>query len=190
MKKLLCILLAVMSAPLMRADDLSAVVTDADFGMSNGSVTLIITGGIAPYTVTWTGPGGFVSTGEEIGSLGPGDYCAEVTDAYCGTAELCVTVGETQPTSVHDNSDLFFDASPNPFSGTVVVRADLPGDFSGSLSLRDMTGRTVYEEQVHWSAGVHSMELSLPGDLAGGVYSLELADNTGLRFTQILVHGR
>ena len=51
-------------------------------GCFNGSITTIVTGGIAPYTYLWKGPG--TATGQTTPGLtgaGPGDYSVVITDA-------------------------------------------------------------------------------------------------------------
>ena len=56
-------------------------VTDATPGMNNGSISLDLTGGTAPFTISWTGPNNFTASTEDISSLKPGDYVLNVTDA-------------------------------------------------------------------------------------------------------------
>ena len=48
---------------------------------NNGSVDLEVAGGTANYTYDWTGPGGFVSTLEDISGLAGGSYTVVVEDA-------------------------------------------------------------------------------------------------------------
>ena len=49
-------------------------------GVSDGSIDLTITGGTSPYTISWSGPGGFVSSSEDISGLFAGNYDFTVTD--------------------------------------------------------------------------------------------------------------
>ena len=51
------------------------------FGLNDGSATASATGGTAPYTYLWTGPGSFVSTSSIITNLIPGTYNVTVTDS-------------------------------------------------------------------------------------------------------------
>ncbi len=48
---------------------------------NNGSIDLIVTGGTAPFTFSWTGPNGFTSMDEDISGLEPGTYAVDVSDA-------------------------------------------------------------------------------------------------------------
>ncbi|AEE18103.1 conserved repeat domain protein [Dokdonia sp. 4H-3-7-5] len=57
-------------------------------GLSNGEAKATATGGVAPYTYSWsTG-----ATTAEINNLSPGDYTVEVTDANGCTVENTVTI--------------------------------------------------------------------------------------------------
>ena len=55
--------------------------------------------------------------------------------------------------------------------------APLYADWSMALELRDETGQTVWSGRAKapfsdWSAGLHTVQVALPGDLPGGTYSL------------------
>ncbi len=49
------------------------------FGLNNGTAIATPSGGVAPYTYLWTGPGSFISTGSSITNLVPGTYNVKVT---------------------------------------------------------------------------------------------------------------
>ena len=66
------------------------------YGGSNGSVTLTVTGGTAPITITWTNSGGTtVGTGATVSGLPAGVYTYTYTDGRPTTLTGTVTV--TQP---------------------------------------------------------------------------------------------
>jgi gliding motility-associated-like protein len=57
-------------------------------GAANGAVDLTTTGGMPPYSWSWTGPSGFASSLEDISSLNAGGYSVTVTDANgCSTTQ-------------------------------------------------------------------------------------------------------
>ncbi len=60
----------------------------------NGSITMSnVTGGIAPYTYSWTGPNGFTASTKDIKNLAAGGYTLLVTDnAGCSSAPVVVNV--------------------------------------------------------------------------------------------------
>ena len=65
--------------------------------LSNGSATLIITGGTPPYNITWANGNSTTS----IGNLSVGSYPATITDYYGDfTANTtCVLTGPVVPTT-------------------------------------------------------------------------------------------
>lgn len=70
-------------------------VTSVDVGCageSTGSIDLTITGGMSPYQVGWTGPGGFISTAEDLSDLQAGDYSLAILDANFCLEQLMVTI--------------------------------------------------------------------------------------------------
>jgi len=68
------------------------------FGSNDGHVTLDITGGVEPYSISWTGSNGFSSNADSIGGLGQGAYDVVVTDAEGCSYTNSYTL--TQPDSV------------------------------------------------------------------------------------------
>ena len=55
-------------------------VTHASSGESDGSINITMDEGAPPYTYSWTGPGSFTSSSEDITELEPGVYYLTVTD--------------------------------------------------------------------------------------------------------------
>jgi hypothetical protein len=58
----------------------------------NGSIDLTVNG-TAPYTYSWTGPGGYTVNSEDLTGLCPGAYAVNVTDANNCTGTATFTVG-------------------------------------------------------------------------------------------------
>jgi hypothetical protein len=66
------------------------------FGNYNGSVTInSLAGGVAPFTYTWIGPGGFSQIYQNIGSLLAGSYALIITDS--NGCELTVSAQVSEP---------------------------------------------------------------------------------------------
>jgi hypothetical protein len=71
-------------------------------GFANASITLGITGGTTPYTITWTYPNGITIQGSQtIDNLSVGTYTASVTDYYGDfmVTTSCVVSGPPKPTT-------------------------------------------------------------------------------------------
>src|SRR6185295_16081872 len=76
----------------------TSTVVNTGCGVSNGSINLTVTGGTAPLTYAWTGPGGFTATTEDINGLAGGAYDVTITDANGCTLSATMTVGQTNNT--------------------------------------------------------------------------------------------
>lgn len=93
---------------LLSPDPLTATATGNDIscnGANDGSIDLTISGGIAPFNVSWTGPNAFVSSDEDNAALEAGTYDAIITDANDCTTSLSITIEE------NDILDLIINAS-------------------------------------------------------------------------------
>lgn len=156
--------------------DLEAAVVDALPGESTGEIDLVVNGGVSPYVYSWTGPGGFTSSDEDLFDLAPGTYTVTVTDLYCGTATLNVVVDEVDNSSIDEEKEVFeLSVFPNPTSGMVyltsntaldVVVFNIVGErvFSAqNITQFDLTGNPVgiYMIQVSSDYGVVTRKITL-----------------------------
>ena len=61
---------------------INAVSTDITcFAAANGNMAVTVSGGKAPYTFLWSGPGGFTAATANISGLSAGNYTLKVTDS-------------------------------------------------------------------------------------------------------------
>ncbi|GAA4448711.1 T9SS type A sorting domain-containing protein [Rurimicrobium arvi] len=156
--------------------NLTATVSPAGAGKKNGKIILLVTGGNAPYTFSWTGPAGYSAGWQNPDSLGAGTYCVMVTDRFCGSAELCVTVDE-RPNSIRETAaPVAVTVYPNPFSDRIHIR--LAGTPSGSvqLLLMDAAGRAIAKEQF---SGANEFDWTMRGNLPAGMYFLVVQQADG-----------
>lgn len=72
-------------------------------GLNDGTALSLPTGGTAPYSFQWTGPGGPYNS-QSIGPLGPGQYIVTVTDSAGCTGVDTVTIIDPSPVTVSANS--------------------------------------------------------------------------------------
>lgn len=84
------------------------------FGDANGQVTALASGGVAPYSYTWSVAG---QTGMSISALGPGSYSVTVTDADGTNQSASGTVAEPEQLQVTVNTT----PSPNNIEGTATA---------------------------------------------------------------------
>lgn len=160
------------------AANLTATVMGAGFGKKDGKITLNITGGNAPYTISWTGPGGFTSTKQNPDMLGAGTYCVTVTDQYCGTATMCVEIKE-QANGIPVPAASHLNVYPNPFSGQLFI--ELGKEITGTVTLRlkDLNGKTVVDHRAEAAPYVR-WDLEQRLSPAAYILSAELEDGTQL----------
>lgn len=139
-------------------------VTIPDPGMSNGAVSLDISGGTAPYTISWTGPN-FTSDDEDIANLAAGDYTLMVTDANgCSFSKT-------------------YEVKP-PFSFAVTTTASCGND--GCLNLVIAGGVPPFT--VSWTGTASGSGFATDNTISictfkKGVYNVTVADNASNVFT-------
>lgn len=63
-------------------------------GANDGTATALVTGGVAPISLSWSPSG---ETGSTLAGLGPGVYTCTATDAQGCSAEQAVTIAEPAP---------------------------------------------------------------------------------------------
>ncbi len=128
----------------------------------NGEINLMISGGTAPYTVNWTGPGGFFADNIEdlTGITSPGVYVATITDANGCTFEYTESL-----------------AQPIAFSADIQNACD--GGTNGSITVLVSGG--VLDYTYNWTNAGNTLD-ETTGTLAGvgtGTYILEVTDAAG-----------
>lgn len=120
-------------------------------GLTDGNISLAVTGGTGPYTYNWsTG-----STASSITGLTAGVYAVTITDA-----NACTDV------------DNFTIIEPAPI-GTSLTQVDVlcRGNSTGSINLTPSGGTTPYS--YLWSTGATSQDLS---SLVAGSYTVTVTD--------------
>ncbi len=131
------------------ADDVTATTTSTIGSTNSGSVTLNITGGTAPYTYSWTGPGGYTNNTKDIAGVDSGEYCVSITDAYCGTTTICARVGySSQNTGIIKSSNLIGAIYPNPFSADVNIIFNKEINTLLDIQVYDVLGKEVYSSRL------------------------------------------
>ncbi|CAF0787684.1 unnamed protein product [Rotaria sordida] len=137
-------------------------------GTCDGTIDMTVTGGVAPYTISWTGPGGFVSSSQDISSLCVGTYVATVTDANGCTAS--VTMVLTGPTP------LVSTGVQSTYTGGFNISCN--GGNNGSIDVTTTGGSGTYT--FNWSGpGGFSANTEDIANLYAGTYTLIVSDVNG-----------
>jgi hypothetical protein len=139
------------------AQDVTTRITHVQGGQP-GAIDLTMLGGYAPYDFSWTGPNNFQAFTEDINGLQSGQYCVTVSDAHCGTLNLCVIVEECRP-----------------LVARLSQSAPCQGQANGSLTaVTDSAARQPLRYQ--WSNGQTTQTAT---NLASGLYSVTVTDAVG-----------
>jgi gliding motility-associated-like protein len=130
----------------------------------NGSVTLVVAGGVAPYTYAWTGTGVNATAQNQV-DLCPGSYNLTVTDANgCRSVKSFNVPGTTSP--------------PIRLTDSVITNAGCPGGTLGAISINFVGGRSPFSftwYNVNNPNTVLSITQNLTGQTAGKYY-LKISD--------------
>ncbi|HEX2616329.1 MAG TPA: SprB repeat-containing protein, partial [Flavobacteriales bacterium] len=137
-------------------------------GSADGSIDAMITGGLAPYTLQWTGPNGPLGANEDLSGLAAGTYTLGVTDAAGCTATASITLNAPQGLSLDAQ------AAVNA-NGT---NASCNGATDGSIDLTITGGTAPFT--VLWSGPdgfiANTQDIA---NLGAGTYSVNVQDVNG-----------
>ncbi|QQQ27944.1 T9SS type A sorting domain-containing protein [Chryseobacterium indoltheticum] len=122
---------------------------------SNGTAGIVVTGGTAPYTYSWSPSGGTAATAT---GLVAGTYTVTVTDANACTLTRTVTI--TQPTAISGT--------------TVVTNIACNGGSTGAINLTPTGGSAPYT--FNWGGGITTEDRT---GLAAGTYTVTITDANG-----------
>ncbi|NRA52285.1 MAG: SprB repeat-containing protein, partial [Phaeodactylibacter sp.] len=133
-------------------------ITDACFGLTNGSIELTADGGMPPYTYAWTGA---LSTGPLATNLAAGNYSVTVTDSNNEMASMSFIVGESPEIII------------NP---TLIPVTGASSNTNGSITLNAAGGTSPLTYQ--WS-GPNNFSATDPNisSLGTGQYCVTITDN-------------
>jgi gliding motility-associated-like protein len=133
------------------------------YGDNNASITLTITGGVAPYNIAWSNLG----TGTSQSNLSAGDYIITVTDALNCTKTLTVNIPEAPIFTV------------NP----VVKNISCFGANNGSITLNFVGG--IAPVTLTWNDG--AVTGTTRNNLKPGSYTVTIVDSKPCTITRTFI---
>ena len=128
-----------------------------------GSISGNIQGGVAPYTINWSGPNGFASNQINIASLEVGIYCLDITDSAGCNFDTCVTI-ESQSQIIIQVDTVVTPFCYNSSNGSIEITTT--GTIGNILYAWILAGDTVATTE----------DIS---DIPSGTYTLVVADDSG-----------
>lgn len=141
-------------------------VTDVScFGQSTGAVNVVHTGGIGPYTFTWSPAG--PNSGNNTGLIA-GNYTLTVTDSHNCSVSGSYTVN--QPVAALS------------FSNAVITNVLCGGVASGSITV-SVSGGTTPAYTYSWSHNAN-LNNATASNLAAGPYTVTVTDANGCTLSQ------
>lgn len=148
-------------------DEVDPIIVDATVeeplcnGENTGAIAITITGGVDPYSVSWTGPDGFSSSAEDISNLSAGDYEGTITDAEGCTATVSVQLNEPD--------EITLDAA--------ITDVLCAGEATGAIDLTVSGGVGPY--LYVWSAPGFTSDQEDISNLQAGNYQIDVQDDNG-----------
>jgi len=135
---------------------------------NNGSINLSAFGGTPGFTFSWTGPGGFTASTEDISGLAAGVYSVSVTDL-----NGCTTTGNYTINSLiglDEQNFIAFNLFPNPSNGIFKIQFLNLLNKKHNAQVTDLSGRLIFSEKINTNE--FTLDLS---DAANGTYLLHLS---------------
>jgi hypothetical protein len=161
----------------------NVVVKNDHNGLGVGGVNIDFSGGVSPYTFSWTSNGVEFATTEDVEGLGAGTYAVVITDAQgCtyvrGNIEVSNTVAAKEPSWLSGVS-----LQPNPTSELTNIVFAAPVDSRLEISVIDATGRVLLT-RISEQAKVISIDCS---DMPSGMYTVRFRSNQEIGTRKLMV---
>lgn len=175
---------ATISVNVNEAPTVASSATIAWSGLTNGTATATVTGGLAPYTYLWDDPS--AQTTETAIGLGPGSYMVTVTDANGCSSTSTVTVDEAT-TGLDPLSENLIQLYPNPSNGKFTLQGleELGLDSEITVRVMDTKGSEVHIERVEGQDKIE-IDLSYAG-LPVGLYMIEVRNEESRWTKQMMI---
>lgn len=138
-------------------------------GASDGAVQLQLSGGVAPLTITWSGPGGFSSNAQQIQGLVAGTYTANIADANGCTRTVTATVSAPPA--------LVVNATVALFNGHAIA---CQGGSTGAIDLQ-VTGGTGPLTYLWYGPNAFTANTEDVSALSAGAYTAFVMDANGCK---------
>ncbi|MBI5220184.1 MAG: PKD domain-containing protein [Bacteroidia bacterium] len=155
----------------------STVVNESATGAGNGSITLVVTGGTAPYSYQWSANAG-AQTGSAASNLSAGVYTVTITDFNNCSIIITETVDvNVSVTSINSGT---YSISPNPTVGHLTI--DVKGLTIFKIEISDIFGRVIINSEKFDNTAMFDLS-----EFKSGMYFVKVYTNNTRYVHKILV---
>lgn len=133
------------------------------FGENDGFINLSISGGQAPFSISWTGPNGFNSSNEDVFNLSPGTYTLNLTDD--NSCNIVRNYNIIEPSVLGASAAVFQPVCGTAGSITIAVSG---GTAPFTFNWQDLPGTSNPRNRSNLSFGTYSLTIT---DARGCTYS-------------------
>jgi hypothetical protein len=90
-------------------------------------------------------------------------------------------------TEIHNTEGITnLNVSPNPFTDRIQIRFHLEIHENLLLTVHDLTGRTVYQQEVNGKNGFNNLVIRTPEDIPTGIYILRIQTNSAIKTIKLI----
>ena len=165
------------------AGDVNDDIDPCDVGNCFGGITVnTVSGGTAPYSYAWSGPGGYASTDKDIDDIEEkGTYTLIVTDVNGCTSSTDFTADGNL--SVNELEGVSFNMYPNPAEDVVNITFANAGSYD--VTVTNIKGELMISTSLNSGQGeTQSIQVN---DLAAGVYLVKVANDNVSTTQEIII---
>lgn len=159
------------------------------YNAADGAIDLEISGGIAPFSVLWSGPNGYADPNEDISGLGIGTYTVLVEDDLGATASIVVVLDGPELLTLEQSAFVYnggYNVSCAGASDASVDMTILGGSVPFNITWTDGLGYSATSEDISGIAAGSYQAVVIDGNGCFATRTIELQAPAVLEITATL----
>jgi len=146
-----------------------------DIGFCNGSISIFVQGGVAPFSYSWVG---LFNTSSSLNNVCGNIYCVEVTDANACAEEFCGMVFYVASIIDFIATAEVITLAPNPSSENTILTITNTIQQEYTIRVVEVSGKEMFVKKIN-SNGTSEVNVSIPA-VTSGVYFINVLNNVGV----------